>query len=428
MNLAGVLMILAVLCTYLLASVAFDRGSREFVAARVLSRVEGEPVVVELLEELIKVGIRCDDVSMYQAIARKRLGTAQLMPFLVVIVGLWVIWSGWDTVVAAFVLALPLGLSGSFDRISWPGRPRRYARRTVPELLAGGFTVLARYLLVVLSLHSFMEGASTVNEGDIAEGVFLALVGVGPLAMAHRPTRWFQQRRPTRLAGDRWRGLGEKTVLFLRAFDDDDVTIRAPFGGIGPERPAFPGGWVRIEEYVATLAVGEGDFVAIGRPGEGLPELGAARTYWADDEWQSAVSEIAHRCRAIVMIAGSSAGVSWEIQELQRLGVLHKTIVFYPPDTETGSRERHLRLRQSLGLPRLNWDSSPHHLMPAAVFDKAGNHHYLLSEGRDWAAYAGALTFFLSAYVRRTELDTLGRKVRERAHDGGHEDLFPPTE
>lgn len=110
-------------------------------------------------------------------------------------------------------------------------------------------------------------------------------------------------------------------VLYLRSFEQDDM--EAYF-----RRSRFPA-LVELETEEVTLArvMGQiGPFICIGKPGEELPELGAARTYAAHSNWKDKVNEILHRARLAVFRFGmvrqefvffrptSSQGVVWELQ------------------------------------------------------------------------------------------------------------------
>jgi hypothetical protein len=46
------------------------------------------------------------------------------------------------------------------------------------------------------------------------------------------------------------------------------------------------------EEQLAMVMNEIGPFIAIGRPGEQWPELGAARMYVGDDEWQATINNL----------------------------------------------------------------------------------------------------------------------------------------
>jgi hypothetical protein len=50
-----------------------------------------------------------------------------------------------------------------------------------------------------------------------------------------------------------------------------------------------------------------GPFVAIGRPGERLPQLGAIRLYVADPEWQEMVTRLMSEAALVVLRAGFPA-------------------------------------------------------------------------------------------------------------------------
>ena len=58
-----------------------------------------------------------------------------------------------------------------------------------------------------------------------------------------------------------------------------------------------------------------GPVVAIGKPGEPVPQLGAARLYVAHDVWQSRVIELMAIAGLVVVRVGSSPGVLWEIEQ-----------------------------------------------------------------------------------------------------------------
>jgi hypothetical protein len=62
-----------------------------------------------------------------------------------------------------------------------------------------------------------------------------------------------------------------------------------------------------------------GPVIAVGRPREWTPELGAARFYVDDAHWQEQVSDLMAEARAVVFWAGSSAGLLWELATATRL-------------------------------------------------------------------------------------------------------------
>ena len=104
-------------------------------------------------------------------------------------------------------------------------------------------------------------------------------------------------------------------ILYLRSFQDDaDSTI-------DDDASAWTRGWLKIlrppspEEELAAILERLGPVVAIGKPGEELPELGAARLYVAHDAWQAKVQALMAQAALVVIRVGTSPGVLWEIEQ-----------------------------------------------------------------------------------------------------------------
>jgi len=81
-----------------------------------------------------------------------------------------------------------------------------------------------------------------------------------------------------------------------------------------PERRSF-----KTDEEDLALALNHlGPVVAIGAPneGEGLPMLGATRIYFADDKWQESVERLLSISKLVVIEAGLSDGLMWEVERV----------------------------------------------------------------------------------------------------------------
>jgi hypothetical protein len=72
--------------------------------------------------------------------------------------------------------------------------------------------------------------------------------------------------------------------------------------------------------------------VAVGRPGEWLPTLGASRLYLGPDEWQQEVERLIVDATFIVLIAGGTQGLLWELQTTLHAGALPKVLIYVPID------------------------------------------------------------------------------------------------
>ncbi len=130
-------------------------------------------------------------------------------------------------------------------------------------------------------------------------------------------------------------------ILLLRGFLDD---FRVVGGGATWIFTFGMGGRpLQFEEVICGMFARRGPVVAIGRPGELVPPLGAARFWVDDDHWQSAVINLLEQCQLVVMIMGAPrkhAGLTWEISTLFSLDTLEKVILVMPPVDEGEAKDR----------------------------------------------------------------------------------------
>lgn len=114
-------------------------------------------------------------------------------------------------------------------------------------------------------------------------------------------------------------------VLLLRSFQDDLLQIEHPFFSTKIFKKRV------FEEILTGQLWCEGPVIAIGRPGEPLPPKGAARSYFSDETWQVEAENMALESQAIVMIIGITEGLGWEIQRINKLNILRKLFLVFPP-------------------------------------------------------------------------------------------------
>jgi hypothetical protein len=230
----------------------------------------------------------------------------------------------------AFFMMLNIGLSlgrhlaasnsevaPSRDSSTVPPRPKTVPR---PRPRQGHALILAGRLLSIPSLLIVVLGGVVFAIGDeIGRSYSWAIIIVGVLC------GW---------AGGRCVALGRRmrTRALETAPDDDSRPIALflrPFqfdGSLAPGRTTST-----YEEHLAR-ALGEVSlFVAIGRPGEPLPQLGANRIYIDDDHWQAEVQKLMNRATIVIMTVGSSEGLKWEIQEIVRAVSPQRLLLFVPP-------------------------------------------------------------------------------------------------
>lgn len=101
-------------------------------------------------------------------------------------------------------------------------------------------------------------------------------------------------------------------IVYLRPFSEDRKT----------DHPL--GTWLTMqtrseEEQLIHVFKDVGPVIAIGDPREKLPTLGAERTYFRNDKWQSEVLEMLGKAQFVILRAGTSKGFLWEIEMVVKL-------------------------------------------------------------------------------------------------------------
>ena len=118
-------------------------------------------------------------------------------------------------------------------------------------------------------------------------------------------------------------------VLLLRSFEDDNIILAT--------RPRLL--WFfhaskeasTLEEYVVNCIWKLGPVIAVGKPGENVSPLGAAREYVEEYQWRDCIREYLNESAYVVSILGSTPGLRWEIEQIGARGEQDNVIVVFPP-------------------------------------------------------------------------------------------------
>ena len=105
-------------------------------------------------------------------------------------------------------------------------------------------------------------------------------------------------------------------VVYLRSFGvDNQFLVASSERGARLRSHLNYASSVSPEQEMAFIMERIGPVVAIGKPGERLPELGAARLYVGDDEWREVVGNFINDAALVVIRAGETANLWWETKE-----------------------------------------------------------------------------------------------------------------
>jgi hypothetical protein len=118
-----------------------------------------------------------------------------------------------------------------------------------------------------------------------------------------------------------------KPVIYLRSFIDD------PWSAQTHANQSFLA-WETEEEQIAGVMKEIGPFIAIGNPREKLPELGAARAYVGDNEWQRTVSILISHAQLVVLRPGTTPGFMWEVETVAKSVKPERLLFLIPYEKE----------------------------------------------------------------------------------------------
>lgn len=100
-------------------------------------------------------------------------------------------------------------------------------------------------------------------------------------------------------------------ILYLRSFREDTkistTILTSIFWG------NLMQGLTSVEGQLSKAVEKIGPFLAIGRPGEDLPALGTPKLYARQQKWQTNVEKLMLQSRIVLLKAGNSPGLRWEI-------------------------------------------------------------------------------------------------------------------
>ncbi|MEP7282253.1 MAG: TM2 domain-containing protein [Rubrivivax sp.] len=210
--------------------------------------------------------------------------------------------------------------------------------------------LLVANLLVPIVLYTLLTSDERIDaelrdsDWDMALSIGLALCAV----LAWRV--WRRARRHEALSADEAMARDPRPpVLYLRSFQDDGVALLAQTGSRWARTVAAAVQAPTPEERLARVLADIGPLIAIGKPGEPLPELGAARLYVGHADWQAEVQRLLQRAALVVVRVGASPGVRWEIE--QALAALPRSRLVFATLGQTAlAPEIHGRLAPVLGL------------------------------------------------------------------------------
>lgn len=232
-----------------------------------------------------------------------------------------------------------LNLIGHQDcyRLARPRLPKHW-RRAVRATAHDGMLLASVVILLALSVCFLLTFTVGMFGGEGIGPQIIVLLIAGAIWVASTRITRVRERRRVMSATELRRQDPRPPVLLLRSFCDDASKVDTD--GF---RTLFLGKSIFEEEITRTLAQ-YGPVIAIGQPGETIPSLGAAREYLTHTDWQAQVGSLVGTSSLIVLMAGNTPGIAWELEHILDRDEGRKLIFMMPPLKPAELRKRWLAL------------------------------------------------------------------------------------
>lgn len=128
----------------------------------------------------------------------------------------------------------------------------------------------------------------------------------------------------------------ETFTLYLRSFVDDDVQVLRDnlLFRVWITDPWFDVfRKVRFEQVITAAVWPFCKCLALSRPGESLPQLGALRIGPSAENWQLRIQNLISRAASVLVTVGFTSGLKWEFQRLAESVDLAKVSLVFLPDS-----------------------------------------------------------------------------------------------
>jgi hypothetical protein len=186
-------------------------------------------------------------------------------------------------------------------------------------------------------------------------------------------------------------------ILYLRSFLDDTITSKP---GTIETFYYLPSVRTEEEQLISVLS-GVGPVVAVGKPGEDLPELGARRVYFSNQIWQQSIGELMSEAALVVLRPGRTSGIWWEISYAMAKVRPERLLIVIPFDTnEYEVFAQEFERRCGVRLPKYNLNNI-YQIAAFVYFDLDGSPH-LLAMKSNFTLYLRSLTEHLAPYIAAT--------------------------
>jgi hypothetical protein len=194
-------------------------------------------------------------------------------------------------------------------------RPGAALKRTGEALMAAGIIFHVVVQSVPWDFNVLVQGVPWIGQSAPFGIVRTVLTQFGILVIipAGAFLFWRGRQYAAQASAERIITDSKAHLLYLRAFRSDPSTAKQIFSR------NLLAGLESEEEELAEVLQPFGELIAIGRPGESLPTLGATRIYTSDEEWKDVVKRQMQAAHLVVIRAAAGENVFWELTQAVKI-------------------------------------------------------------------------------------------------------------
>jgi hypothetical protein len=217
-------------------------------------------------------------------------------------------------------------MSKAFTPLEKRSKSKAIVNKSIGFFLMFIGSILALFGIAIIrdALFDFIDGSSVVDRDRwIFAAICLIITVIGFMLGSHGWKRYRLGKKLTAISAEEVLEKDKRApIVYIRSFrDDDKLLTQKDKMNLAASRLSFPVfATTSKEETMATILTELGPVIAIGNPREQLPELGAARIYFTDDEWQVKILELMQKAKLVILLGGPTKNLWWEIEQaLQKL-------------------------------------------------------------------------------------------------------------
>lgn len=126
-------------------------------------------------------------------------------------------------------------------------------------------------------------------------------------------------------------------VVYLRSFKDEEVasSVFHRFKNLPASdktwlAPTVPNNGVQEQDALGYVFRKIGPYIALGKPGEQVPELGSSKLYVSNDEWQNTIRAFFGKSKLVIFKAGITESLKWELAQIVHTVNPRKVLMIMP--------------------------------------------------------------------------------------------------